>query len=426
MGELQGRHLLTIEGLSAASPDGLTPVMKAFLEENASQCGFCSPGFIVSLTGWLLEAQPLDLAGAIVAVEGNLCRCTGYGAIARAAARLAAEFAGLPAPGEARIAALVAAGVVPASVEGFRAAGASSGAISAAAAVGPAETAPAIQSQALLLGGGTDWYVRNPEPEDSGECRLLDMDGALCRIETEKNSGGSGAISVGAAVTVREFFESPLLRSGIPGIEVFGRDVASSLIRNRATIGGNVANASPVADMTAILIGLGARVRLGKYSPRPGLVSEAREMPLERLFRGYKSLDLSEGEIIESFEIRPCAAEEKFNFEKIAKRRTLDIAAVNTAMRIRTSEGFIAEARISAGGVAPVPLFLERSSAWLAGKPVSAETAREAARLAMDECCPIGDVRGSAEYRRRLLGRLVIAHFIRFFPDSGIAQELLP
>ncbi len=431
LGELAGRHLVTIEGLSSAAPDGLTPVMKAFLEENASQCGFCSPGFVVSLTGWLLETPVPDIAGAIVAVEGNLCRCTGYGAIRRAAARLVSEFASLPAPGPARIEALVAAGVIPASVADFAAAPAAvpraenAGAISCAAA---APAAASSRGSALILGGGTDWYVRNPEPEETGDCVLLDLCENLCRIEVKKTPEGPDMIEIGAATTVREFFAHHLLRSGFPGIEAFEREVASSLIRNRATLGGNVANASPVADMTAILIGMGAAVRLGggKRGAGAGVDARNRLMPLERLFKGYKSLDLAEGEIIESFELWPCGPDERFNFEKIAKRRSLDIAAVNTAMRVEVRDGTIVRARVSAGGVAPVPLFLERTSAWLAGKPVSSATAKEAARLATEESSPIGDVRGSADYRRRILGRLVLAHFIRLFPDGEIAQELLP
>ncbi|MDP3180148.1 MAG: 2Fe-2S iron-sulfur cluster-binding protein, partial [Spirochaetaceae bacterium] len=120
LGDLAGRHLVTIEGLAEeAGAEGLTPVMAALLETNGSQCGFCSPGFVVSLTAFLAEGGPLDPAAALVAIEGNLCRCTGYGAILRAAKRLCEDFAGLPAEPVARIAALVDARVLPPSCLAF-------------------------------------------------------------------------------------------------------------------------------------------------------------------------------------------------------------------------------------------------------------------------------------------------------------------
>ncbi|MDP2791328.1 MAG: 2Fe-2S iron-sulfur cluster-binding protein, partial [Rectinemataceae bacterium] len=107
LGDLSGKHLITIEGLRASSPDGLTPVMRAFLEENASQCGFCSPGFVVALSAWLANSAYPDLSGAMTAVDGNLCRCTGYGAIRRAAERLVSEFRELPEDGIERLGYLV-------------------------------------------------------------------------------------------------------------------------------------------------------------------------------------------------------------------------------------------------------------------------------------------------------------------------------
>jgi len=116
LGELEGRHLVTIEGLSSAK---LTPVMRAIAEANGSQCGFCSPGFVVSLTAYLMNPSPLSVEGAISAVEGNLCRCTGYASIKRAAARLVEEFRDLPLESFARLDALVKAGVVSASCLAF-------------------------------------------------------------------------------------------------------------------------------------------------------------------------------------------------------------------------------------------------------------------------------------------------------------------
>ena len=446
LGELEGRHLLTIEGLASgareafkrgiasgagdASSDskvarlaeGLTPVMQALLEENGSQCGFCSPGIVISLTGYLLAGGSLDEAGAIVAVEGNLCRCTGYGAIRRAARRLVAEFSSLPQGQGERIKALVAAGVIPSSVADF-AAGSKLAPLAGAPiapAAGPTARDAAATGRVVVTGGGSDYYVRNPDPDADYDPRLLDLEPAYAGIEA-----AGGGLDVGAATTVHDFFASPLVRSLVPGIEGFEAAMASSLIRSRATLGGNVANASPVGDMTAILLALGAITVIEK--PRGSGKPDRRELPLERLFLGYKKLDLGPGEVIARFRLPRRAA--RFSFEKVSKRERLDIASVNTAASIEVDGEAvprIVSARVSAGGVAPTPILLEATAAFLSGKNVNAATVREAARLAAGEISPISDVRGSADYRRRLLERLVMAHFIRLFPETGIAQELFP
>ncbi|MCX7024364.1 MAG: FAD binding domain-containing protein [Spirochaetes bacterium] len=410
LGELDGRHLVTIEGLASGAEDGLTPVMLAFLAENASQCGFCSPGFIVSLTAWLLEGERLDEAGALTAVEGNLCRCTGYGSIRRAASRLLAEFPGLPADPLARIDALVAARVVPASLAAF-----ARGKLLA----DDARVRPAAGETSLVIGGGTDFYVRNTDPEPRDGFFLAGSDPALRRM----TRSGDGGLEVGAAVTIRDFFACPELLSLVPGIGRFEASFASILVRNRATLGGNIANASPVADMTSMLIALGARLGIA----RPGGDGPSREIPLESFFLGYKKLDLGPGEIIRTILIPPPCRPFRFNFEKAAKRASLDIAAVNTAVLLELDGNRVVRGRLSAGGVAATPLLLPKSSAFLAGRAVSAGTARDLAALAASEVETIGDVRGSAGYRRRVLERLVMAHFTTLFRDrvaDGIAEDL--
>jgi xanthine dehydrogenase small subunit len=415
LGELEGRHLVTIEGLAqgareAGLPGGLTPVMQALLEENGSQCGFCSPGVVIALTAYLLGGPPYDEAGAVVAVEGNLCRCTGYGAIRRAAARLARDFAGLPGDFRERLAALQKAGVVPASLSAF--------ARGELGAFDSGEPAAGAGQGAVALGGGSDFYVRNPEPDPGIPFAFLGRDPGLVGIRARADG-----LEIGAATSEHDFFSDARVRALVPGIEAFEAEIASSLIRNRATVGGNAVNASPVADLVAILIALGAEARIrGKGGERA--------LPLERLYIGYKKLDLAEGEIVASFRLPQAKGRRLFNFEKISKRQRLDIASVNTAIQIE-AEGDkkaprIVSARVSAGGVAPVPLYLEAASSFLEGKKVDASTAREASRLAVEASSPIDDVRGSADYRKRLLGRLMLAHFIRLFPETGIAEELFP
>jgi xanthine dehydrogenase small subunit len=424
LGELEGRHLVTIEGLSAAGSPGqggvyakLTPVMRAISEANGSQCGFCSPGFVVSLTAFLLSGQSLELEGAISSIEGNLCRCTGYGSIKRAASRLIEEFALLPAEPLARLEALVKAGVVPASCLAF-----ARGEILAESGTNPTPEQGKHGRESggapFALGGGSDYLVRNPEPDPSAFSAfvLLDRDASLLRIEREGDT-----LAIGAALSWREFFSNAEVLDLVPGIDRFEATLASPLVRERATLGGNIANASPVGDLTSMLIALGAAVRI------EGGGAE-RELPLDRLFLGYKKLDLKAGEIISSILLPASKPYLRFNFEKVSKRERLDIAAVNSAAYFEAEESGgsyrLTLARISAGGVAPVPLLLAKTSSYLVGRRVDPGTALEAARIAASEASPIGDVRGSADYRRRLLERLVLAHFIRLFPGAGIEEAI--
>ena len=397
LGELEGRHLVTIEGLRASGAasgravPGLTPVMRALAEANGSQCGFCSPGFVVSLTAYLINGGPLSVEGASAALEGNLCRCTGYGSIKRAAARLVEEFASLPVEPLARLQALARLGRRARFPPRLRPRGTPAPARAGARRPrGRACPSPAVPTISCATPSPTRPRYR--------AIVLLDRESRLRRIERR-----GSVLELGAALNWREFFRDSRVRELVPGIERFERLLASPLVRERATLGGNIANASPVGDLTAMLIALGASVRLARLGPIEAEGS-SRELRLERLFLGYKKLDLGPGEIIEAVLLpaeRPFAL---FNFEKISKRETLDIAAVNSAASFELEDGplpRIARARLSAGGVAPVPLFLERTSAFLDGRRPDAETALEAARMASAEISPIGDVRGSAEYRRR-------------------------
>ncbi len=435
-GELREKHLLSLEGLVEGADGGLTPVMRAFLEENASQCGFCTPGFIIALTSWLAEPRIPDLAGALRAVDGNLCRCTGYAAIRRAAARLAKEFARLPLDPRERLRALVDAHVLPRSVAEYGDASIDAGAASGSGADVSGEAAT---GGAFIVGGGTDFYVRNPEPEEGFAPFITRMAPEFSRIR-EKSEGGQAWLDIGAAVSVSDFFASPEVQRAVPGIERFETTFASTLIRNLATVGGNIVNASPVADITSMLLALRARLAIVQRGHAlPGTALErapSRIVPLENFFLGYKKLDLKPGEVLAGIRI-PLGGEaetaRRFSFEKASKRKNLDIAAVNTAISFRLAEGRFIDVGVSLGGVAPVPMLCLLAMQALEGQICDpsnarrlAELAREAARAARDAVDPIGDVRGSAEYRRRMVHQLMLAHFVRLFESSGIAEELFP
>jgi xanthine dehydrogenase small subunit len=407
MGELDGRHVITIEGLASA---GLTPVMEAMLDEGASQCGFCSPGFILALTEYLVSGAAIDAVAAMTAVEGNLCRCTGYGSIRRAAARLAKEFSGLPQGLTPRLQALAQRGVLPPSLAALMS--------EPPAPIGRTGASPAA---APAIGGGTDYFVRNPDPEEGLSLYFSGSEPAARAIGT-RELDGKQYVSLGAGVTATDFFNSPAVQAIAPGIERFERDIASPPIRNRATLAGNIANASPIADMTAILIALDARLEL-RAAGNPDGKDTLRYVDLPAFFLGYKKIDLKPGERIGAILIP--AMPVLFNFEKAAKRARLDIATVNSAVGLTLGpDGAITAACYAAGGVAPVPLRLREIEAALAGKKPSAALAREIGGLAIQAGSPIGDVRGSSGYRRRLMERFAWAHFIRLWPQLKLEEEL--
>ncbi len=413
LGDLDGRHIITIEGLSSL---GLTPVMEAMLDEGASQCGFCSPGFVLALTSFLVSGTIIDPVSAMIAVEGNLCRCTGYGSIRRAAALLAAQFSDLPAGLDKRLDVLAERKVLSPTLASLMKeppfpvakpvmeAGSQQGKLD-------------LHGLSGIIGGGTDYFVRHSDQPSGMFFTYTDRE-PDARTIRQTNRGDKAWLEIGCAVTVTDFFASDIINAKAPGIDRFASAVASLPIRNRATLAGNIANASPIADMTAMLIALEARVLVGNG------IDGGREIELDRFFLGYKKTDMAETEHIVSILIPSDVV--VFNFEKVARRSRLDIACVNSAMAVRMlPDGTISHARLSAGGVAAVPLLLENAGREMQGKSPDVSLARSTGLLAARAGNPQSDVRGSSTYRKRLLERLTWAHFIRLWPDLHLDEELL-
>jgi xanthine dehydrogenase small subunit len=216
-------------------------------------------------------------------------------------------------------------------------------------------------------------------------------------------------------VSFEEVNRSPVLQALIPRLADFLELVASEPIRRRATLGGNVVNASPIGDLTMLLLGLDASVVLARGEAR-------RTLPLRRLFLAYKRLDRAADELIDHFVVPLPTRPLLVNFEKVSKRTHLDIASVNSAASFVVEDGVIRRAHLAAGGVAPIPLYLERASAALTDAPITVASARAAAAAADAEIAPISDVRGSAAYKRLLLRQLLFAHFHELF---GLGAELV-
>ncbi len=389
LGGVAGKHLVTIEGL--ATPQ-LTPIQQAIVDEGASQCGFCTPGVVLSLTGFLLRAPSVTTESAVRALDGNICRCTGYAAIKRAAARVATEAEALlrdpAALNNGRLRTLVEAGYLP---EYFLE-------VPHRLRRLQREESPRLPiPPAVAVGGGTDLFVQKPQELLDAPLRFLLDEPGLSDIQCDGQT-----CTIGAAATVADLLESPALTEALPELQNHLDLVSSTLIRNRATVGGNLVNASPIGDLSILFLALGAEV----------LLSSDRTVPLEDFFLGYKRLALRPGEVVQAVRFHLPERPYVFNFEKVSKRRHLDIASVNSAALLRVDEqGEILQCRISAGGVAPVPLFLRKTSAFLEKAVLSRETVLKAANLATTEISPITDVRGSARYKELLLRQLILAHF---------------
>ena len=384
LGDVAGRHLVTVEGLAGSD---LGPIQGAIVDEGASQCGFCTPGFVVAMTGYLLTAASYSTDGAMIALAGNLCRCTGYASIQRAMDHLIDVLQPKVKAGEDRVGTLVEAGVLPRFFGEV--------AIRLAELV---DDGPPSDPRGPLVAGGSDLYVQRLHTIENTAPRLL-LHEIEPRIWLE-----DGFVNLSATTTAEDLKLSSVLREILGDLSPFVDLICSQPIRKRATIAGNIVNASPIGDMTIMLLALDTELILDDGGNQ-------RNVLLRDFFRGYKTLDLADGEIIEALRFPETRRDGRFNFEKVSKRTYLDIASANSAAWLMLDGDRISAAQLSAGGVAAIPMRLVRTEEWLSGRHPTAATAREAAALAMTEVSPITDVRGSADYKRLLLGQLILAHF---------------
>ena len=402
LAEVHGRHVVTIEGCNLDA--GLTPAQEAVVEHGGTQCGFCTPGIVVSLHGLLLdESKGLSLDDVKYALSGHLCRCTGYRSLKDCAdtldRRLGSRLNGTG--GGDRAAALAAAGAIPAYFttipERLR----------ALRDGGPAPDTGAEPE--VRIAGGTDLYVQQGEEIPDRRVEVLNRRPALKGIRVCE-----GEFRIGALTTFEEFGADPRVLAALPRIGAFNHLIASWQIRNRATLSGNIVNASPIGDFTALLLALDARIVLDDGDVQ-------RSVSLKEFYRGYKQMDLRPGELVTEVAFAD-PTDACVNFEKVSKRTCLDIASVNSACSIRCTGDTIGDAHVSLGGVAPIPLYLHETSRALRGRALDLETALEAVRISQQEIVPITDVRGSAEYKRLLARQLLIAHFVTLFPDRFSAE----
>ncbi|MEZ4462754.1 MAG: FAD binding domain-containing protein [bacterium] len=394
VGEAHGKHVVTVEGV--AKGDALNPVQSAMVERGGSQCGYCTPGFIVSMTWWMLaERKPPSMDGIKRAVSGNLCRCTGYNSIKRSGEDLIALFG----PGgeldgvwrdEERIRRLAERGLIPRYFLDVP---------ERLAEIAP-RTYPSGEAD-FYIGGGTDLYVQRGEVIPDSSVDLLSRYPEMRGIRVEDD-----ALVLGALTTFEEFGAHEKVREWIPDIDNWMWLIASLHLRNRATLAGNIVNASPIGDMSNLLLALDAELVLAKGDDR-------RTVPLKSFYLGYKKYDKLPHELVLEIRIPTPKNGAKIRFEKVSKRKALDIATVNSAAKIAIdADGIVRESVSQRGGVAAFPFWLKNTGEFLEGKHISPSTARQAVELAVSEISPISDVRGSADYKRTLTRNFVIAHLM--------------
>lgn len=401
LGNIHGKHVVTIEGINM---DDLNPIQQRMADASATQCGFCTPGFVMSLAGFCLSDKEATQQNAVAAIDGNICRCTGYKSIERAAGKVAEL---MQQKGDQEVLEFVTANqVFPGYFTGIK---------------------ERLQKLSLQLngeldkqdssmqfaGGGTDLYVQKPEELKEASVHFLYNKDVLKGIRKTGNK-----CFIGPSATVTDLQESEIIQKYFPNFNKQVKLISSTPIRNMATIAGNFINASPIGDFTIFFLALDATLVLSDGS-------EMRELPLRQLYKGYKTLDKRAEEFIEQIWFELPGEQTLFNFEKVSKRTHLDIASVNTAIQLTVISGTITEANISAGGVGPIPKFLEQTSEFLRGRAVTEEVITEAIDRAQKEISPISDARGTAGYKRLLLGQLIKAHFITLFPEIAVEKLLL-
>lgn len=395
IGNAAGKHIVTIEGINHRN--GLTAVQEAFSDEGATQCGFCTPGFIVSLTGYCMNDQPACYEKAVDAINGNICRCTGYKSIERATRTVSNRLQERKT--ESALEFAVNNQIIPAyflqvkeKLENL-----------------VNKKQPVTKTgNAKFLGGGTDLYVQQHDIMVHETIDFLFDDPALKSIEQKGN-----ICELGASVTVTDIAQSDIFNQHFSKLQDYIKLVSSTQIRNMATVAGNFTNASPIGDLTIFFLALDAQLILRQGDNR-------RTIALRKFYKGYKSLDKLPGEYIEKIFFELPAPGDYFNFEKVCKRSWLDIASVNTAVYLKMNGDIIQSAGISAGGVGPVPAYLPKSSEWLAGKKTGEDFLEELIKIVQSEVSPISDVRGTEQYKRLLLSQLIKAHFIVLFPQMKI------
>ena len=379
LGQLHGRAIRTVEGLRGA--DGAPhPIQRALAESDGTQCGFCTPGIVMTAWAFARAGGAREVGEVHEALAGNLCRCTGYRPIIEVFASLTDDGApppALPTPASARFESPGQVFHLPASLPELLA-------------------LRAALPAAWLLAGGTDLGLRVADHRERPAAVIC----LLAVPELHRIEARAEALEVGAAVSYARLLALARREPGFAPLAGLLARLGSRQIRGLGTLGGNLGTASPIGDALPPLVALGASVTIAS-------AEGAREMPVEAFLTGYRSNALAPEEIVVSVTLPRPASGAIFACEKISKRHDQDIATVGAAMLLEMSEGRVATARLAFGGVGATVIRARAAEAVLCGRPFDAATLDAACEALQRDIAPLSDWRGTAEYRRAVAAGLL-------------------
>ena len=394
---LHGQEVTTVEGLG--SPLALHPVQSELAVRGGSQCGYCTPGFVVSMAAeyYRPERRASEHSNGfeLDSIHGNLCRCTGYRPI-----RDAAQALGQPAEGDWIAERLRR----PASPPQPTALATTEGEFYRPKTLAHALELLSRHPEARILAGGTDWGVDvNLKHARAAVTIAVEHLPELGTLEWTQEY-----LELGAGLSLSELERR--LAGRVPLMQEWFPQFASRLIRNRATLGGNLGTASPIGDSPPVLLALGAAVLLVSSQGE-------REVPLDEYFTGYRQTVRRPGELVRAVRI-PLPLAPVTGFYKVAKRPLDDISSVAVAFAMSLNGGLITDMKIGLGGVAATPIRALKTEAALLGKPWTVSSVREAARVLKSEGTPQDDHRASAAYRAAMLEGTLL----KFFAEQTEAE----
>lgn len=398
-------------GEAPAAPQTITlhPAQEAMVQCHGSQCGFCTPGFVMSLFGMyqnhVCHGEPITRELAQEELSGNLCRCTGYRPILDAAQQMAS----LPgmAVNEAEVLQklkLLAQDQSAQAANFSYIAPTSQAALLAARAAHPA---------AQIVAGCTDvglWVTK----QHKQYTQVIDVTRAA---ELREVAQHAEAIHIGAAVSLTDAFAA--LTAQWPQLHRFATRFAGLPVRNSGTLGGNVANGSPIGDSMPLLIALRAQVVLASQA------RGERQLPLEDLYTGYRQNVMAADELLVRIVVPRPTPQEQLRAYKISKRFDDDISAVCLVLNLDIVDGTVQRASIGAGGVAATPARARQTEAALVGQPWTEATAQRAAAVLQAEFSPISDMRASGAYRRQVLGSLLQRYWLESQGHPSVSLDTL-
>lgn len=382
LGQIHGKELVTVEDLSEGGK--LHPVQQAMVDLHGSQCGFCTPGFVMSLFALGHAKEKASREEILLGIAGNLCRCTGYKPIVdaglKACNKLEDKFSANEKQAVAALQGIARDDLFVGDQENFFAAPACGEALAILCATYP---------EARIVSGATDvglWVTKQLRPQK--QIIYTGRAGDFAGVKVTPDH-----LSIGAGATYRAALDS--LAALAPDFGAVVRRIGSTQVRNSGTVGGNIANGSPIGDTPPMLIALDAKLtlRLGETS---------REMPIENFFIAYGKQDRKPGELVWSVDVPKLKPGQHFKAYKISKRFDQDISAVMGAFRFTLDFDVITDARIAFGGMAATPKRATKTETALIGK-----TLAQALNVTLDDYTPLTDMRASAEYRKETAANLL-------------------